>query len=288
MIDRFLDRSSVPLSPHQWQELDKTVTDTGRRALVGRRFIPVFGPLGPGVQTVPLQTFEGTTAGAIDYTGDAECDAVRSVSTRYLPLPIIHKDFTILWRNAAAENAGGPFDVAPAASAAAFTARKEDDLVFNGDAELGLDGLLTISGRKVLPLSSWEQVGSAFQDVISALTHLGAEGFYGPYALVVPPRLYARMHGVHERTGVLEIRNIEELTTAGVFQSPVMPDDKALVLAVGGQNMDLAVAQDLTVGSLGPEKMNIRLRVFEVVALRIKRPKAIVTLERKSAERGAH
>lgn len=278
-LQRFLDRDSVPLSAAQWHDIDRTVWDSARQALVGRRFIPVFGPLGAGVQTVPIQEFEGTYAGAADYSGDADCGTIHSRAARALPLPIIHKDFLLLWRNAAAEDVGIPLDVAPAASAAIYTARREDDLIFNGSPELGVDGLLTADGRHVLPLSDWRKVGNAFSDIIRALTELGNAGFVGPYALVVPPALYAQMHGVHERTGVLEIRNIEELVTGGIFRSTVIPENRALVVAVGSHNMDLAIAQDFSVAALGPEKMNLLLRVFEIAVLRIKQPQAIVTLE---------
>jgi uncharacterized linocin/CFP29 family protein len=280
MIEQFLDRASAPLSEGQWAALDQAVIDTASRALVGRRFIPLFGPLGPGVQTVPLDKFNGAHMGELDLTGEIECGIIKTTQIKHIVLPIVHKDFVLLWRNVATgQQLGLPLDVAPASSAAAFTARKEDDLIFNGDADLGLEGLLTVEGRAILPLSDWSQVGNAFSDVTAAVQKLVSLGFYGPYALVVPPMLYARMHGVHERTGVLEIRNVEELTTAGVFRSPVLPENRAVVAASGAQNLDLAIAQDMAVAYLGPEKMNHLLRVFEILALRIKRPQAIVTLE---------
>ena len=56
-----------------------------------------------------------------------------------------------------------------------------------------------------------------------------------------------------------------------------------LILATGSQNFDLAVAQDLTVAYLGPDKMNHPYRVLESVYLRIKRPGAICTLEPRKA-----
>lgn len=279
MIDPWLQRDTVPLPQAQWDALDRIVLDTARSSLVGRRFIPIYGPLGPGFQTVPLHEFEGTYPGQVDFTGEAECGTVRTARVRHIPLPIIHKDFMLLWRNVAGHEAGLPLDLAPAASAAAFTARKEDDLIFNGDADLGLDGILNVAGRSTLVLHDWGPVGNAFQDVTAALDKLYSQGFLGPYALVVPPLRYAQMHGVHERTGVLEIRNVEELTTAGVFRSSVIPENRVAVVSVGAQNLDLAIAQDMTVAALGPEKMNLVLRVFEILALRIKRPPAILTLE---------
>ena len=284
MLERFLDRDSLPLTGDQWAQIDAVVVKTASRALIGRRFIPIYGPLGAGVQTVPLQQFEGTYTGEADFTGEAECGTIRTSGVRHIPLPLIHKDFMLLWRSVAAADEGVPLDLAPAASAASFTARKEDDLIFNGDPALGLDGILSVSGRKILPLQDWSSVGNAFADVAKALEHLGSEGFYGPYALIVSPVLYAQMHGVHERTGVLEIRNVEELTTAGVFRSPVIPKNKAAVVSIGSQNMDLAIAQDLAVASLGPEKMNLLLRVLEILALRIKRPQSIVTMEPAAAK----
>jgi uncharacterized linocin/CFP29 family protein len=288
MIERFLDRDASPFSEDQWEALDAAVVDTARRALVGRRFMPLFGPLGAGIQTVTLDKFDGAYIGELDLTGEVECGTIRTTGVKHLTLPIIHKDFLVLWRNiATSQQLQLPLDVSAARSAAAFTARKEDDLVFNGYPDLGLEGLLTVEGRGVLPLADWGKVGNAFADVTSAIEHLVRAGFYGPYALVVPPVLYARMHGVHERTGVLEIRNVEELTTAGVFRSPVVPEDRAMVVSTGGQNVDLAVAQDMVVAYLGPDKMNHVLRVLEILAPRIKRPTAIVTLEpSKAAKRG--
>ncbi len=279
MIARFLQRDSLPLTEQQWRQLDRVVVETAEQALVGRRFIPLYGPLGPGMQTVPLQEFEGTYAGEIDFTGDVECGAVKTAGVRHLTLPMIHKDFTLLWRNVAGADAGLPLDLAPAASAAAFTARKEDDVIFNGSADFGLPGMLNVEGRNTIPLGDWTPVGNAFQDIARALERLGNEGYFGPYALIVSPQRYAQMHGVHERTGVLEIRNVEELTTAGVFRSAVIPPNRVVVVSVGSQNMDLAIAQDMVVAALGPEKMNLVLRVFEILALRIKRPASIVTLE---------
>lgn len=279
MIARFLDRETVPLSDEQWAQLDGIVTETARRSLVGRRLIPIYGPLGAGVQTVPLHEFEGTYIGEADISGEVDCGMVKASRTRHIVLPILHKDFLLLWRNIAATEAGIPLDFAPAASAAAFTARKEDDLIFNGDPTLGLEGILTAAGRTVMPLSDWNQVGNAFSDVTQALERLGSDGYFGPYALVASPILYARMHRVHERTGVLEIRNVEELVTAGVFRSPVVPANRAVVVSVGAQNLDLAIAQDLVTAVLGPEKMNLEMRVFEILAPRIKRPQAIITLE---------
>ena len=179
-----------------------------------------------------------------------------------------------------------PLSVAAAAGAAAFCADAEDDLIFNGSAEMGYEGLMVVEGRQILTRSDWAEAGNAFKDAVDATQTLVQGGFYGPYAMVVSPTLYAQMQQVHPGTGVLEIEHIRQIVTDGVYQSRLVGDGFAMVVATGAQNFDLAVAQDLTVAYLGAEHMNHPFRVFESVYLRIKRHSAICTLE-PPAQKGA-
>ena len=278
-IAPFLDRESVALTDDQWLAIDTAVEATARRVLIGRRLLPIYGPLGPGAQTVPLDVYTGAYEGQADLTGEADCGLLRSSGTRFVPIPILHKDFQLNWRQVAAAQDGIPLDLAPATTAAAYTARKEDDLIFNGDTALGLEGILTAAGRTVQRLGDWQATGQAYSDIVAATETLNGKGFFGPYALVTSPGQYALMHRVQERTGVLEWRNVQELVTAGIYSSPVIAPGQVAVVSVGMQHMDLALAQDMVVAAMGPEKMNPQLRVLESVVPRIKRPDAILTLE---------
>ena len=160
-----------------------------------------------------------------------------------------------------------------------MVARTEDDLIFTGSAELGLEGLLNAAGRGVLAVSDWNAMGKAFRDAVAAPQYLTDAGFYGPYAVVASPRMYAAMNRVYENTGVLEIEQVQKLAGGGVYRSASILDGYALVVAVGASNMDLVVGQDLAVAYLASENLNHDSRVMESVVLRIKRPQAIVTLE---------
>ena len=102
---------------------------------------------------------------------------------------------------------------------------------------------------------------------------------YGPYALAVNPVWFAHMHQLLQGSGVLEINHVRELATAGVFQSPVVKPNQAVLVSTGIQNFDIALAQDLITAYLGAEQMNHPFRVFESLVLRIKRPQAVMTLE---------
>ena len=144
---------------------------------------------------------------------------------------------------------------------------------------MGYEGLMVVEGRHILARSDWEEAGNAFKDAVEATQALVQAGYYGPYAMVVSPALYAQMQQVHPGTGVLEIEHIRQIITDGVYQSRLVRDGFGMVVATGAQNFDIAVAQDLTVAYLGAEHMNHPFRVFESVYLRIKRHGSICTLE---------
>jgi uncharacterized linocin/CFP29 family protein len=269
-----------PLNDQEWENMKAVVINVARARLVGRRIVDLHGPLGPGIQTIVHDHFAGTTIGRVGLLGEEEADPVRSVRRESGIIPLIYKDFILHWRDIeTARQTGTQLDTSAAAGAASFCADAEDDLIFNGSAEMGYEGLMVVEGRQVLARRNWAEAGNTFQDVVDATQMLVQNGFYGPYAMVVSPPLYTQMHQVHPGTGVLEIEHIRQLITDGVYQSPLLQDGYAVIVSTGAQNFDLAVAQDLTVAYLGAEHMNHPFRVFESVYLRIKRHGAICTLE---------
>jgi uncharacterized linocin/CFP29 family protein len=236
----------------------------------------VLGPLGGGAQVVPDDIFRDADVGGIDLLGeDDDVGVVRGTERRYLPIPLLYKDFRLHWRDLEANVYSiAPFDTGPATAAATVVARTEDNLIFNGDDRLGYQGLLNVAGRGVLTMGDWNGLGNAFRDVVTATQYLTDAGFYGPYAVVVSPRLYAAMNRVYENTGVLEIEQVQKLASAGVYRSAAIPDGRAVVLAVGASNMDLVVGQDLVTAYVASENLNHHFRVVESLILRIKRPDA--------------
>lgn len=281
MMQQFLGHEENPLRPDEWTRLTETVIEVARRTLVGRRFIDLYGPLGAGVQTVAYEEFSGVAPGAVDIVGEAETPPVFSERRTFRAIPLVYKDFLLHWRDIEAARAHNmPLDVSAAAGAAAFCAQREDRLVFYGDEKLETPGLLNVDGRAVLPLRDWSQPGNGFTNVVEATERLLANDHYGPYAVVCSPRLYALLHRVYEKTGVLEIETVRKLAADGVFQSNLLTGDIAVVISTGRENLDIAVAMDLSVAYLGAERMNHPFRVLESLLLRIKHPDAICTIEK--------
>jgi uncharacterized linocin/CFP29 family protein len=280
-MQQFLGHEENPLRPDEWTRLTETVIEVARRSLVCRRFVDLYGPLGAGVQTVAYEEFRGVSPGAVDIVGEEETAPVFSDRRTFRTIPIIYKDFLLHWRDVEAARAHNmPLDVSAAAGAAAFCAQREDAMILFGEGKLGQKGLMNVEGRAMLPLRDWSQPGNGFTNVVEATERLLANGHYGPYAVVVSPTLYAQLHRVYEKTGVLEIETVRKLAADGVFQSNLLKGERAVVVSTGRENLDLAVALDLSVAYLGAERMNHPFRVLESLLLRIKHPDAICTIER--------
>jgi uncharacterized linocin/CFP29 family protein len=285
-VTEYLQRDQAPFGPAEWAAIDQAVVRTAQSVLVGRRFLTLVGPFGPGIEALPNDVLSGSGGGRIDLLGNAEDEQLTIGSRRFLPLPLLYKDFWIHWRDLESSRLiGVPLDVGKAAAAAAATAQTEDRLIFDGDEALGLPGLRTVPGRQQLPMSDWGSMGRAFADVVEGVRVLTEGGFTGPYALAVSPRLYADLNRIYDATGVLELEQVEKLARRGVFPTAVLPEPAALLIDSGAQNGDLAVGLDLSTAYVESSNLNHRLRVLESLVLRIRRPGAICTFEPGTASR---
>jgi uncharacterized linocin/CFP29 family protein len=275
-----LDRQSAPLTAEEWTRIDEAVVNTARGMLVGRRVVGVLGPLGPGVYCMPYSVFSGKTPAGVDMIGEQEGMVVEPDRRATINLPILYKDFKVLWRDVEADrHLGIPLDVSAAAVAANFVAVQEDNLIFNGNSGLGHEGIFTATGRLTIQHSGWDESGKALADAVKAAGALASAGHYGPYAMVMSPALFGSMVRVYANTGMLELDQVKALMTGGVHYSNVIAGKKAAVIALGPQNLNLAIGQDMVSGYLGPANMNHCFRILETVALLIRRADAICTIE---------
>ncbi|HEX8822869.1 MAG TPA: family 1 encapsulin nanocompartment shell protein [Archangium sp.] len=276
----FLGHAENPLREDEWARLNETVIQVARRSLVGRRILDIYGPLGAGVQTVPHDEYTGVSPGAVDIVGEQETASVFTDARKFKTIPIIYKDFLLHWRDIeAARLHNMPLDVSAAAGAAALCAQQEDELIFYGDPKLGHEGLMNAAGRLTAPLGDWTAPGAGYLSIVEATRKLNESGHYGPYAVILSPRLFSMLHRIFEKTGVLEIETIRQLASDGVFQSNRLRGDSGVIVSTGRENMDLAVAMDMVAAYLGASRMNHPFRVLESLILRIKHPDSICTLE---------
>ena len=254
----YLMRAAAPIGAEGWAKIDERVVEVVKKNLVGRRFVHLVGPLGWGVEMVP--TF-----------GFAETDgaAVATETAAYLRLQELGQEFVLRAKHLAmAEQTPFALDMGAVAIAATKLARAEDELILGS----------LIEAAKEMPLGTWDEMGGPFRAIAGAAAALRQDGFDAPFAVVMSPAMYARLAGLMQH-GRREVELVEKLAAAGLFQSPIMPEDQVLVASPQPWNFDMVVGQDIVTAYVGNEGLDHRFRIFETLALRLKRPGATRVLK---------
>ena len=272
---RYLMREAALLSANQWEQIDKAVVEEARKELKGRRFLSIAGPLGAQAQNVPLDVMGGEAKAGADYWANAETNAVSVASRRFVELTTIYADFKISWRDIENENGAG---VQAAMDAAAFAARREDDLILYGDDKAGVAGILTAKGVNKVALADWGVGENPVANVAKALEALADKGCHGEKALIVSNDLYAKLHRIQPGTGVMEVDRVRGMVDGKLIVCPRMEKNKAALVCCAANNMDLAVGQDMITAYLGNDGLDHCFRVMETAVPRIKRPSAIAVI----------
>ncbi len=269
----YLSREASNLPEELWSRVDSAVVGAARRALTGRRFLPIYGPLGAGTRAVPVDD--------ADALAEAETGGLITAQGRkFVQIPTVYEDFVLLARDLeSAAQTGLPVDLSGAERAAERCALKEDGLVFFGSAELGYDGLLTVPGAKKIARQDWSAGENAFADVAAGVEHFTEKGVYGAYALAVSPDLYLQLQRLQPGTGLLEADRVAKLVDGRLYRTPVLGKGRAVLVACDAKNVDLAVGQDMAAAYLEQKDLNHSLRVVETVLPRIKRRDAVVVFE---------
>jgi len=268
----FLARDTVSFSEGFWADIDNTVVNTVRTHIIGRRFLPLYGPLGAGVRSINIDTVN---------SGEESSDGfVKTTGRKFVELPQIYEDFTLNWRDIEHSNSTGlPLDLSKVKLAAQAIAIKEDTLIFFGNEFLGVEGLFTAEGTVKLQKSDWNADDNAFRDVATGLSVLRSKNLIGRYSLVLSPDLYVQLQHIHPGLGIMEEERIRKMLDGNLFNAPVLGSNKAVLVCSEPQYMDLAVGKDIETAYLESKDLNHVFRILETVALRIKHKEAVIIFE---------
>jgi uncharacterized linocin/CFP29 family protein len=262
MANKYLAREGAPFGSEVWDVLDAAMKEAAKSQLVGRRLLHVEGPFGLGLKAVPLR--------------DAEAES-GLIASEVLPVLLIQEGFTLGARDLANyEREGLSLDTSPVAEAAMACARREDELIFTGRP--GVPGLLTVKGASEVNLSAWDEVGTAANDIIQAITTLDSAGFHGPYALALASERYNLLLRLYPRGPFSEMEHVKTMVTEGIFKAPIL-ESGGVLLASGRQYASIVLGQDMTIGFIGPARDRIEFSISESLTPRIRQPQAICVLK---------
>jgi len=246
-FDHNVLRTNDVLMKDEWLKLDQTVIEVARQRLIGVNDLMSRGLTYPianalGVTRVEWQTQSDMDPAEISMSGVTEGRGDRlEYALTGVPLPIVHKDFTINIRALqASRNGGNPMDTTQARIASKLVSEKLESILFNGASSIKMQGS-TIYGYKTFPnrntgsltAGAWDAtpVGdSIVADVLAMVQKAYDDHMYGPFVLYVPLNIMTYMGNdfkansdksiiqrVKEIEGIADVRPSENLTAEALL-----------------------------------------------------------------------
>jgi uncharacterized linocin/CFP29 family protein len=276
----------VPWTEEQWARVNQAIQEEAQRARVAATFLPLYGPLPPDTDFV--------RSGDIPYQAPltiADTDAIL-LSTVQLKVEL---------RGAQLADPEMGSVLSLFRRAANIIARFEDALVFNGrrpgphgQPPLPVEhapgmGEEILGGKDFVGLA---KLGEQFdltegdgdelvQAVITAITHLESKGHFGPFSVVLSQELFATaQHPTRARPQVLPQDQILPFLNGGaVLRCSAIAPRQGIVVALGGEPVELVVATDMSVQFLQVTTTpSYVFRVYEKLGLRVKGKNAVARL----------
>jgi uncharacterized linocin/CFP29 family protein len=280
---RRVGMDTASLTDEELRYIDDRIVDSVRPLLVARRLFPVFTLPHAGFLTVRGYRRTDMSQARISLYGQGK-NKDRSIKTAFdVTVPVIHKEFTINWRDLeATRNQGLPLDTQDAENAARQCAEEEDKLLLSGEYTgwnaLGIEGLATATGRNTTAGGDWS--ANAITYVSNAIAELETDGHQGPYALILRSSWNQQLRTLISNTATFLLEKVAELVKAGIYVSDNLYAsdggvDSALVVEPSQENFEMVIGRDLSVFTKQDEDMNLQCKVHEVVAPRIKRPTSV-------------
>jgi uncharacterized linocin/CFP29 family protein len=268
----------VPLTEDQWVRVNQAVQEEAQRARVAATFLPLYGPL--PADTDFVRKVDVSEAGPLE-----------AKDKQIIELSTLQVKVKLRGAQLADPELGSVLSVFRRAGN--ILARVEDALVFDGQdgaapiaAALGVEiaddhgapGLITDAVAGTPPVTDGDSLVAA---VANAIGYLETNGHFGPFAVVLSQPLFLiSLQPDPDRPQVTPQQQIIPLLGGGpLLRSSAIANGLGIVVALGGDPIDLVIATDMSVQflQLTTDPMYI-FRVYEKLALRIKSEKAVVKL----------
>ena len=288
---RYVGRDTGNLTDEELLYIHKEIIGAAWPALRAREIFEIEPVSSVGYRSIRKYTETDMGEALISLEGESiNLDRTQLEAGTDVHLPVIHKEFTINWRDLEANR---PFaeslDLREARNAARQVAEVENRLCFSGESTLwrvwGILGLmLAVPATQDNAGGAWP--ANAIANINVAIGELESSGFNPPYVLLAPVAQIRKLH-VQLGAGGAGMTYYKFLLENNILQGIIADDsviatddgvDSAIVCAPGKDNFSLMVARDVTVHTAPLPNMNLFGRVYEVAVPLIKRPYALAEI----------
>ncbi len=289
-------RTCAVLRKDEWSQLDNAILEVAAKRLPLVTALVAAGltfdiPNGLGTTILEWETQSEMEPADVSMSGvtHGEQDTLEFV-LQSMPLPIIHKDFTINIRKLeASRTTGQSLDTAQAGVAARLVSEATEDMVVNGHAtRVGgaqIYGLDTVPNSQAVTMTAlWDTTSIAVDyvtDVLAAIAALQGDFMYGPYQLVVNYTTWNRMQNDYIATDITgdtiadRVRKIEGVS--GIVPSHDVPANTAYIFQLTRDVIDEVIGLQPT--TVQWETQGGMMMHFKVMSIMIPRLRWTQTLQ---------
>lgn len=257
-------RDLAPISAEAWEQVEDEAKRTLKFMLAARKLVDFTGPLGWDVSAVNSGRSEpiASEAGA-----EVRLRKMQALLEVRVPFELSREELESVGRGAKDP------DLDPVRAAARTAAVMEDRAVFHGYPAAGIRGINEAAGAAALTLSDDY---TAYPGVVAEAIHnLHSAGIGGPYAIALGPRCYT---GLTKTTkgGFPVIEHVRKLLEGPIVWAPAV--NGAAVLSMRGNDFELIVGQDFSIGYLDHSAAAVRFYLQESFTFRVLSPDAAIPL----------
>ena len=262
-----LHRGLAPISDAAWEEIDAEARRALRNFLTARKVVDFVGPLGWDHSALGL--------GRVADTDDGPAEGVERQIRLVQPFVELRTPFVLDREEIDAVDRGAPdADWDPVVDAARRAALAEDRLVFGGDPPSGVRGIVQTSTHEPVEITTdYEQYPTFVAKAVDTLRRAGVDG---PYAILLGPRCWQGVVESTQHGGYPVLEQLRLISKGPVLWAPAV--DGALVLSLRGEDFELMVGQDLSIGYRTHDAATVTLYLEESLTFRAAGPEAVVAL----------
>jgi uncharacterized linocin/CFP29 family protein len=261
-----LYRELAPISDAGWQEIEKEAKRTLKTLLAARKLVDFVGPAGWEASAV------GTGRNAA--VGPPLPGPVVARLRQVMPMVELRVPFEMRRSELDAIDRGAKApDTDPVIEAARAIAIAEDRAIFHGYQAAGIRGICEGSADAAVQLS--DDYASYPVLVATALNRLRDAGVGGPFAVVLSERCYTSLTE-STQAGYPVLEHVQRLVDGPLVWAPGL--DGAVVMSMRGDDFQLTVGQDFSIGYVDHDAERVRLYIEESFTFWLQSPQAAVPL----------
>ena len=263
-----LNRSLAPIPQEAWDFIDEEAKEILSMRFAGRKIVDFEGPKGIDFGVV-------NTGRLTSIKGDDEVDYKKRA---VLPLVEIKKPFRLKREEMEALARGAvDVDTDPLIEAAEDFAAAENDAILNGLEEANIKGIIEESEQPSLTFS--EEKNNIISTISDGISNLYKEGVGGPYTLMLGPGLRSMIYRLDDQ-GYPLLDKIKNLIKGEVIIVPALKD-QGLLVSSRGDDFELIVGQDASVGYSKQTEDEIEFFFLETFTFRINSPEAATVINKE-------